>query len=175
MCRDKWCNICMDRCLHCPSKRGSPHELNGPGPQLHVQRQAAMQTHICHGPSQLVRIRMHGCKVWGSPNRYVNVVFQLSSLIPMRMAGGGGEKINLIGWSYQANEKSSGLTFHMDLDVSARIKEQRRQELHFVATVSEAKSTAHVFAHSSTLWESKSLHPFAEDQRGRAPAKRHIN
>lgn len=70
----------------------------------------------------------------------------------MQMAGGGGEQINLIGWSYQANEKSSGLTFHMNPSVSARIKEQRRQELHFVATVGEAGCTALVFAHSSTWW-----------------------
>lgn len=52
----------------------------------------------------------------------------------MQMAGGGGEQINLIGWSYQANQKSSGLTFHMNPTVSARVKEQSRQELHFVAS-----------------------------------------
>lgn len=87
-------------------------------------------------------------------NHYVNVVFQLSSLIPMQMAGGGGgEQINLIGWSYQANEKSSGLTFHMNPTVSARIKEETRQELHFVANVSDNKATAVVFAHASTLWK----------------------
>lgn len=68
-------------------------------------------------------------------------------------AGEEEEGINLVGWSYQANEKSSGLTFHMNPTVSARIKEETRQELHFVATISDNEASALVFANSSTLWE----------------------
>lgn len=68
---------------------------------------------------------MHGCKVPVSRDHYVNVAFQLSGPITVQMAGGGEEEINLMGWSYQANEKSSGLTFHMDPIMSTHIKELR--------------------------------------------------
>lgn len=103
-----------------------------------------------------------------SPDHYGNVVLQPSGPITVQLAGGGGEQINLIGRSYQANEKSSGSTFHMNPATSAHIKEQRRHELHFVATVSEAGPR--VLAHSSPLWLIRLLHSFSQDKRSRAPA-----
>lgn len=46
--------------------------------------------------SQLVWIKMYGCKVSVSRDHYVNVFFQLSSPITMQMVGGTEEEINLL-------------------------------------------------------------------------------
>lgn len=53
---------------------------------------------LAHTPrlSQLVWLKMYGCKVLVSRDHYVNVFLQLSGPITMQMVGGGKEEINLL-------------------------------------------------------------------------------
>lgn len=73
-----------------PKKCTHTHtEIHTVAPQMHTNPHTPK-------PSQLVRMKMYGCKVSVSHDRYVNVFLQLSSPITVQMVGGGREEINLL-------------------------------------------------------------------------------
>lgn len=98
-------------CAHTPSKPRHTHTYSHICAQIH--------------PLQTISISMNldvwlwHCGVF--TQHYVNVFLQLSTLIILQMWGGGKEEINLLELHYPANEKSSGLTFHMNPIMSTHI------------------------------------------------------